>query len=180
MSKLKVLQEPHKLLRGKAEDIDVKRISSAEIRGLLKNMSETLCSIDIGIGLAAPQIGKPWRIFIVSEEVFSAIHDTELIKEGKEAKKWKHLVFINPKLLKSSKRTKSLPEGCLSVENIFGEVKRSEKVTVEAYDEKGRKFNRGASGLFAQAIQHEIDHLNGILFIDKASKLKKIEIDNAE
>ncbi len=68
-----------------------------------------------------------------------------------------------------------LTEGCLSVTKIYGTIKRFEKVKVEAYDEKGKKFTRGASGLFSQVIQHETDHLNGFLFIDKATNLQKYE-----
>ena len=72
-----------------------------------------------------------------------------------------------------SKKRQILDEGCLSVRPLFGKVERSEKATVTAYDENGKKFTRGGSGLLAQIFQHEIDHLNGILFIDKATDLKE-------
>ena len=85
-------------------------------------------------------------------------------------------VFINPKITKISKKKQAVKEGCLSVIGVFGAMQRAEKVTVEAYNEKGEKFSRGASGLLAQIIQHEMDHLNGILFIDTATNLEKIEI----
>jgi len=77
------------------------------------------------------------------------------------------MVFINPKILKLSKDKKLFPEGCLSAPNVFGEVQRSEKIKIEAYNEKGEKIQRGAAGLLAQTLQHEIDHLDGVLFVDK-------------
>ena len=77
------------------------------------------------------------------------------------------LIFINPKILKTSQKKVFLKEGCLSLTGIYKEIWRKEKALIEAYDENGKKFRRGASGLLAEIIQHEIDHLNGILFIDK-------------
>ena len=105
--------------------------------------------------------------------------DVEKYKESKASRNWKHFVFINPKLLKKSKNKKRLVEGCLSVndpsgEIIYGKVDRFEKISVEAYNEHGKKFKVGAKGLFAQVLQHEMDHLDGILFIDKAKEIRKI------
>ena len=77
------------------------------------------------------------------------------------------MIFINPKILKTSQKKVFLKEGCLSLTGIYKEIWRKEKALIEAYDENGKKFRRGASGLLAEIIQHEIDHLNGILFIDK-------------
>ncbi|MFC1730761.1 peptide deformylase, partial [candidate division KSB1 bacterium] len=95
-------------------------------------------------------------------------------EENKQQNK-KDLVYINPKIKKTSKKLSELEEGCLSVEGYSGTVTRSQQVTVEAYDEHGVKFTRGASGLLAQIFQHEIDHLNGVLYIDHARDIKKLE-----
>jgi peptide deformylase len=81
------------------------------------------------------------------------------------------LVFINPEILKLSKEKKEMEEGCLSVRWLYGKVKRSTRVSLRAYNEKGEKIERGASGLLAQIFQHETDHLNGTLFIDKAEQV---------
>ncbi len=85
------------------------------------------------------------------------------------------LVCINPTLIKLSKQKKKVPEGCLSVRWLYGNVLRAEKATVEAYDEHGKKFTRGGSGLLAQIFQHETDHLNGILFIDTAEDVEEMK-----
>ena len=85
-------------------------------------------------------------------------------------------VFINPKVTKISKKKQTVKEGCLSVTGVFGVMTRAEKVTVEACNEKGEKFTRGASGLLAQIFQHEMDHLNGVLFTDTATDLEKLEV----
>lgn len=173
--KLKILQEPHQLLRAPAKEFPPSELKARSLQKIIKDLSETLRGIEVGIGLAAPQVGKSLRIFIVSEETLKA---PEL--KPKVEKTRKYVVFINPKLLKTSKKKNILTEGCLSVSDedgklIFGQVERFEKVTVQAYDERGKKFTRGASGLFAQVIQHELDHLDGILFIDKALEIKKLE-----
>jgi peptide deformylase len=119
---------------------------------------------DEALAVAAPQIGESWRITVISEWALSP--NTENLKT-----EFKNMVFINPKIIKTSKTKKLFPEGCLSTPNLYGNVQRAEKIKVESYDKNGKKFQRGASGLLAQTIQHEIDHLNGTLFIDKASNL---------
>jgi peptide deformylase len=85
------------------------------------------------------------------------------------------LVFINPEIIKKSKEVKEMEEGCLSVRWLYGKVKRSNKVTVKAIDQTGKEFVMGASSLLAQIFQHEIDHLDGILFTDKAKDLEEIK-----
>ena len=85
----------------------------------------------------------------------------------------KDLILINPKISRLSRKKEWIPEGCLSVRPLYGKTFRSKKATVTAYDENGKKFTRGASGLLAQIFQHETDHLNGILFIDHAKDVKE-------
>ena len=146
-------------------------------------MSASLRAQDDGVAIAAPQVGHSLRIFVVSGKIFSedfAINRTERLLGVGEAdnvkvpkKKDKDLVFINPKISKLSRDKDWMPEGCLSVRWLYGQTFRSKKATVTAYDENGKKFVRGASGLLAQIFQHETDHLNGILFIDHAKDIKE-------
>src|SRR3989338_9092764 len=116
MSKLSIVAEPSPILRLISTEVPIQKIGSKKIQDLIRDMSETLRGIEVGIVLAAPQVG----------------------------------------------------------EIIYGKVDRFEKISVEAYNEHGKKFKVGAKGLFAQVLQHEMDHLDGILFIDKAKEIRKI------
>src|SRR5690606_13480032 len=116
---------------------------------------EAMHNEDDSAAIAAPQIGALLRIFIISRSILPEKEDGAV----------NDLVFINPKILKHSRTKSALEEGCLSVRWLYGEVERFDKVTVEALDETGRRVVYGASGIIAQAFQHEIDHLDGILFI---------------
>lgn len=166
----------NKILRQKAKEVPIKEIKSKQIRDIIKKMSEVLASREEGAALAAPQIGESLRIFIVDGEIFSPEFSMEKFAEAKKTEEAKKppVVFINPIIKKISKKKQIVSEGCLSVKNVFGALKRAEKLTVEALDEHGKKFARGASDFLAQVIQHEMDHLDGILFIDKAISLEKI------
>ncbi len=157
---IEIVQKDDPVLRQKAKNVPVAEISSPKIKKVLSDMEESLNSQDDGVAIAAPQIGIPLRIFVVSKKI--------------SQKKSDHLVFINPKILKLSKKKNIVPEGCLSVRWLYGDVKRSTNASVEAYNENGKKFTRGAGGLLAQIFQHEIDHLDGVLFIDKADNLQEI------
>ncbi len=179
MSKiLPIVKEPHKVLRGKASNVLVSDITHVRIQRLIAHMKDTLQSTSDGVGLAAPQVGEPLRIFIVSgeaEEMDKKIEkekkssEIELAsEEKKERPVWNYYVFINPVVKKMSREKLDGVEGCLSVPGRFGSIKRLAKITVEAHDEHGKKFTRGASRFFARVMQHELDHLDGTLFIDKA------------
>ena len=171
-----ILQEKNKILRKFAEEI--LNPKSAEIKSLIKEMAKAMFAEYDGIGIAAPQIGESKKIFLVAEDVlhlerFSA--EGGSASGGKSKRTKNYLVFINPILKnKSSKKTKDV-EGCLSVRGMYGDVTRAEKITIEYFDESGNKKSRGASGLFARVIQHEMDHLEGVLFIDKAKNIKHIK-----
>lgn len=180
----KILQQKEKVLHQVGKEVPVSEIKTKKIQNILKEMSVSLDSQDDGVAIAAPQIGYALRIFVVSGKIFSpdfgksreemllnennAIGSTRIKKE-----KIKDLVFINPKISKLSREKEWVPEGCLSVRWLYGKTFRSKKATVSAYDENGKKFTRGASGLLAQIFQHETDHLNGILFIDHAKDIKE-------
>jgi len=167
----KIVQKEDKVLRQNAKEIPVHEITSLKIKKILKEMSVSLKGQNDGVAIAAPQIGYPLRIFVVSGKIF----DKDFIRgEGlpvgkKETKE--DLIFINPKISKLSREKEWVPEGCLSVRWLYGKTHRSKKATVTAYDKNGKKFTRGASGLLAQIFQHETDHLNGILFIDHAKEI---------
>ena len=170
-----IVQMGDKVLRETAQEISLTEIKTPKIRSILKKMTDALSTAKDGVALAAPQIGIPLRIFIVLKE-YTENKTAQELKEIKEKKvKPEIVVFINPKITKISKKKQTVREGCLSVVGIFGAITRAEKVTVEAYNKKGEKFTRGASGLLAQIFQHEMDHLNGILFTDTARNLEKIE-----
>jgi peptide deformylase len=124
-------------------------------------MKSALSTQKDGVAIAAPQIGESLRMFLVSDHVMK-LADKEYKSLGKD------IIFINPKITKLSKEKYEAEEGCLSVRWKYGKVERSVKATVKGYNELGEKVERGASGLLAQVFQHETEHLDGILFIDKA------------
>lgn len=169
-------------LRTVAAAVPLADIKTAKIRTVLREMSAALASQDDGVAIAAPQIGYGLRIFVVSGKVFAPDFSRNraekiLLAADAPASKRKEipadLAFINPVISKLSREKDWVPEGCLSVRWLYGKALRSKKATVEAYDENGKKFTRGASGLLAQIFQHETDHLDGILFIDHAKDVKE-------
>jgi peptide deformylase len=179
---IEIVQNGNKVLRQKAKEIPISQITKPKIQKILKDMSTALHSQDDGVAIAAPQIGLPLRIFLVSGKIF----DEDFIRgkgstEGILYKKdrSKDSVFINPILKKISKDKKLMQEGCLSVRPLYGKVRRATRATVEAYDENGNKFIKEGSGLLAHIFQHETDHLEGILFIDKAKDLREINPEEA-
>ena len=163
---VKIFQKEALVLRNIAKDVPIDNITSAKIQKILNDMKKALDSQDDGVAIAAPQIGQGLRIFTVSPKIKKFSLDKEDKKDN--------LVYINPILTKISKEKSLVEEGCLSVRYLYGKVLRATRATVEAYDEKGKKFRRGASGILAQVFQHEIDHLNGILFVDKATNIENI------
>lgn len=166
----KIVAEGASILRKIADSVPLADIGSIKIKRVIADMKEALLPHKDGVALAAPQIGVPLRIFIVSGHVF----DEEALMRDDKSKKKPDLVFINPEIVSMAREKKWMPEGCLSVRPWYGEVKRATKITIRAYDESGKKITRGASGLLAHIFQHEIDHLDGILFTDKARHVEQI------
>jgi len=197
---VEIVSEGHPALRQISEEVPLSEIGSEKINDVIIDMKKALASQSDGIGLAAPQIGIPLRIFLVSKKIFDpedlqkdARNKEKKVDEALAAKGHAQakapvksakmpvddLVFINPVLTKESREKRWMEgEGCLSVRWIYGKVRRSTKVTIRAYDENGVLFERGASGLLAHIFQHEVDHLNGILFIDKAKDLEHSKPDH--
>jgi peptide deformylase len=163
MSLLKIRKYPDPILRGKCQE--VKEVTE-EIKNLGWNMIETMIE-NQGIGLAAPQVGELKRIIVV--------HPIEE-RSSEEKFKKKPQIFINPKIVKKSKETLIDEEGCLSFPGLFLKIKRSKSVEIEALNERGEKILIRAEGLSARIFQHEIDHLDGILFIDRVSFWQKMKI----
>lgn len=144
------------ILRGKRDS--VLRALSKKVKDfgaleeLISDMHETLAGTENGIGLAAPQVGENVRLFVISPD-FAEETDG-------------HLVFINPEITQVSRRVTEEEEGCLSLPETWDIVARPSKVTIKAQDESGGKFKVTAKGLLARLFQHEVDHLQGTLFID--------------
>ena len=157
------------VLRDFAELVPLKEIKSDKIKMVIEDMKNALAREEEGVAIAAPQIGAPLRIFVVSKKIFQLL---DAAKSGENA--FDDMVFINPEIIKLSKDKEVMEEGCLSVRDYYGKIKRATKTTVRAYDENGKVFERGGSRLLAQIFQHEIDHLNGILFTDTAKDVQKI------
>jgi peptide deformylase len=164
-----ILQLGENILREKSQEVSLSDVSSTKIQKIIHEMEKALTSEKDGVAIAAPQIGYSKRIFLVADRVFEMNLDED--NKNLENLKDRQKVYINPQIKKLSKKKMLMDEGCLSVRYKYGKVERSEKATIEAYNEKGEKFQRGASGLLAQIYQHEIDHLNGVLFVDKAIDL---------
>lgn len=127
---------------------------TADVRTLIIRMREAMETHN-GIGIAAPQMSENVRVFLVAKDLFP---DVILPSD----------VFINPKVRRKGFKREISEEGCLSVPNVFGQVSRKTTITVEAYDQQWKKFKLAARGLLARVLQHELDHLDGTLFIDKA------------
>ncbi|MEN9604528.1 MAG: hypothetical protein RJB39_213 [Candidatus Parcubacteria bacterium] len=177
MTQLAIVEKGDPILETPAKALTLAQIKSAPIQKLIADMKETLDAISDGVGLAAPQVGHGVRIFLVAKRVLARkkagageVIDLNALKNIQD------LVCINPKIVKASKTKKWMSgEGCLSVRWYYGKVYRSTHVTLEYTDEHGEKHTRGAGGLLAHIFQHECDHLEGHLFIDKAKEVEWLE-----
>ena len=154
-----IVQSPNKKLLTKSKEIKKQYICSNIINSIINEMSIELHKTKVGVALSAPQIGYNIRIFIISNKVFNENN--------------KDMVFINPHIISISKEKVLLDESCLSIQNICGKIERSKLIILSAYNIIGELFTIEVSGLLSQIVQHEIDHLNGILFIDKSYKITK-------
>lgn len=155
------------VLRKIGENIDK---DYPDLDKLIANMKDTMKNAR-GVGLAAPQIGKAIRLFLVDTSPFS--QDDELNEKEKDFLKEYKRVFINAKIIKEEGKSWAFNEGCLSIPNINEDVFREEIVTIEYFDEDFKKHTEVVKGLAARVIQHEYDHIEGILFTDKLSSLKR-------
>lgn len=155
------------VLRKKGEEIPK---DYPELKRLVDNMFDTMYNA-YGVGLAAPQVGLAIRLFVVDTTPFS--EDDDLTKEEQDKLKGFKKAFINPVIVKEEGEEWGFNEGCLSIPEVREDVYRKEKITIEYYDEDFNKHTDVYDGLIARVIQHEYDHIEGILFTDKISSLKK-------
>ncbi len=164
-------KEEDKVLRKISDDIAFSDITSKEIKKIIDGMKNFLTLQPDGVALAAPQVGKNKRLIVLSQKVFDSV--------GRKVDE-NDLVFINPKIIKHSKKKIISEEGCFSVRWYYGNVERYAKVTVEAYNKVGEKKQWSSGGFLSQVLQHEIDHLDGILFIDKTDDIWKMSKEEIE
>ena len=157
-------KKDEKFLRHKTEEFDFNKFSKREISELIAKMRKTMRGAQ-GIGLSANQIGLNFKLFAA-----------EISDERRKSAKF-YAVF-NPKIEKSDNEKAISSEGCLSVPLTYGEVERPERVILSGYDKNARPIKIKAWGLLARVFQHEVDHLNGILFVDKAKNVRTITNNN--
>ena len=160
MSNLKIIQYPHTALRHVSKPL--KRVD-AELISIITRMFELMYEAN-GVGLAANQVGLPYRFFIANLQ--------------SDPKKGEELVFINP-VLSRQKGSAEAEEGCLSLPGLYADVKRSEFVTIDAYNLAGEAVHLQADDLLARVVQHETDHLNGKLFVDRLGTAAQFESRDA-
>lgn len=144
---LTIVHIPSSILRQTTKELTKQELASKELQKLIDNMCETMPAV-FGIGLAAPQVNKNCRLTVIATDK-------------------KPLVVVNAKILKKSEHMIEDEEGCLSIPGVFGIVPRHTRIRVAFLDRKGKKIIMHAQGLLARVFQHEIDHLNGILFVDR-------------
>lgn len=164
-------KKDEQFLRKKTELFDFTKFSRSEISELILRMKRAM-KLARGIGLSANQIGLNTRVFVAQ------IQKTD--RRGKvrslSANEQKFYAVFNPEIVKYSREKVPMEEGCLSVPGVYGEVERPERVVLEGYERNGRKIKIKAWGLLAKVFQHEMDHLNGTLFIDKAKVIYKTPV----
>ena len=152
-----IVQMPDQVLRRTAALVPAADIKGKKIQSLLEEMKAAIHREEDAVAIAAPQLGASVRIFAVSKKI---------------SKKYEHdLIFINPEIIRLGKQKKVMQEGCLSVRWKYGDVKRATTASVRALNAEGNEFVVNGRGLLAQIFQHEVDHLNGILFIDTAKNI---------
>lgn len=156
MSLLQIIEYPNPHLRERAQDVDAARIAEPAFQRRLDDMFETMYEAP-GIGLAAPQIDVLERFLVLD------------VSEDRN----QPLVFVNPVIRDRSAELRAHQEGCLSIPGVYAEVTRADGIEVEALDRHGKPFSMRIDGLLATCVQHEVDHLDGKLFIDYLSPLKR-------
>ena len=163
MSILKVARMGHPVLRARARALDPAEIRSPRIQQLIDDMFDTMHEYQ-GVGLAAPQVHESLRLFVAG---FPPSRDRKEDEDEGEGDRFPEIVLINPEVRADATESAEDWEGCLSIPDIRGRVPRARRVTVRAYDRRGKPIEMQANGFSARVIQHETDHLDGILFFDR-------------
>lgn len=163
-----IVQNGDSALRKTADPVSDKQFNTPGLAQIIERMADALDQEKDGVALAAPQIALPLRIFVVRHDRLGNA------PPGTPAPAPELAVYINPEFIRVSRKREEMDEGCLSVRNVYGKTLRHERATIRARSVDGTLFERGAGGILAQAFQHEIDHLDGVLFIDHAYDLVEI------
>ena len=167
-----IVQTGTPILREKASPILKKELGSRTLNALITKMKKALDTEEYGVAIAAPQVGNPLRLFVVAGRVFKEESEDDKETPNKSGALPPDRVYINPEITRVSRKKRGMSEGCLSVRGQYGTVLRHEKVTLKAFDEQSKPILQHASGLLSQIFQHEVDHLNGILFTDKVEHIE--------
>lgn len=175
-----IVQIGNTILRRAADPVPLSDIGTVQLQNLIAEMKTLLAAEEYGVALAAPQVGEPIRLFIVSGsgELKRKRSTAKRDADADDAYRGMPVVdevYINPVITKMSRAKTDKHEGCLSVRGKWGHVPRAEKVTLQAFNERGEKITRGAAGFLAHIFQHEVDHLDGILYVDKATDMHEDE-----
>src|SRR3989339_425185 len=157
---LTIITEPNKILRRVGDKLTPADLATPKMKKFIVDLTETMY-VEDGVGIASPQVGNSIQLCIIAKNF--------------TPNKKRDLVLVNPVWKKTTLKTSWDTEGCLSVPGIYGEVKRYVEINVTALDENGKPIQFKAKNFFCRIIQHEVDHLNGILFIDKARNLQEID-----
>lgn len=161
------------VLRKIAKPVPETMFGTKELKDIVDNMLSVLDVQPDGVALAAPQISISYRIFVVRyDRLITPMIDDDTVPDPSIG------VCINPKIIRTARKHEEMEEGCLSVRDIYGKVRRLNRATVQAYTVDGTVFQRDGGGILAQVFQHEVDHLNGILFIDRTDELYRINHDD--
>ncbi len=169
MARDPIVQDGDPVLRQRALAVPKKDLNSPALKKIIKKMHAALAPEKYGVAIAAPQVGESLRLFVVSGRVFKPEEPAEQEPKTKAVPPDK--VYINPEITRASRKKLEESEGCLSVRSVYGTVLRHERVTLKYLDEQGKPQTQNAAGLLGHIFQHEVDHLNGVLFIDKAKDL---------
>jgi len=167
MSILKVSRMGHPVLRRKARPLPPAEITAAPVQRLIDDLTQTMLEYN-GVGLAAPQVHEELRLFVAQ-----VVRDHE-DEEDDETRKPEILALINPEFKPASRHVEEDWEGCLSIPDLRGLVPRYRDISVKAYDRTGRQIELQASGFMARIIQHETDHLDGVLFLDRMKSFESL------
>lgn len=170
MSILKIARMGHPVLRAKARPLHPSEIRTPKIQQLIDDMLETMKEYQ-GVGLAAPQVHEGLRIFVAG---FPPRKDADADEDDEREDEVPLMALINPEIEMTSRDTVEDWEGCLSIPDIRGRVPRARNIVVRAFDRNGKKIEMPASGFTARVIQHETDHLDGILFMDRMRSLQSL------
>src|SRR5215469_1132725 len=169
MAILKVARMGHPVLRARAKSVDPAEIASPRIQSLIDSMFETMQEYQ-GVGLAAPQVHESLRLFVAGFPPRRG----EGAKEADDEERVPLMVLINPEIKVVGTATADDWEGCLSIPDVRGRVTRALEIDVRAYDRRGRRIDIHAKGFTSRVIQHETDHLNGVLFLDRMKSLETL------